>query len=120
MNRLVVEMDVIRLKIGLDDFFRDGDAELGKVAPQVGGEYAGAAVTAGWTRSGEIARLEDYHLEVEVVKLAQAQQLKSGEAASGSAADDAYTAVIFQPQICQTILLRPTNDDDGCTVQVLS
>jgi hypothetical protein len=44
--------------------------------------------------------------------------MKSGEAASGSAADDTYTAVIFQPQICQTVLLRPTNDD-GSTVKVL-
>ena len=48
---------------------------------------------------------------MEVINFAQAQQMKSGETTSGSAADDAYTVVIFQPQICQTALLRPTTVD---------
>jgi hypothetical protein len=43
---------------------------------------------------------------MKVIHLTQAQQMKSGKASSWSTADDANTAVIFQPQICQIALLR--------------
>jgi len=63
-NGLVVEMDVVSQEIGLDDIVWYGEAQLGKVAPQTGGKYASTTITARRTRPGEIAGLEDHHLEL--------------------------------------------------------